>query len=121
MSEAPPPDLSKATQLEDLSFRCEGLNVRWITMALQTVLSETLQRITVHPGATYRMYPIGEAVRQEWRDLDRLLVQFWTSRPICPKIVYAVRKGNLLGGLGRLAPSLLPELTQREAVDLVEE
>ena len=31
-----------ATKLEDLSFRCEEANARWITMALQTVQSENL-------------------------------------------------------------------------------
>jgi hypothetical protein len=69
-------------------------------MALQTVQSENLQRITVRPGATYRMYPIGEAVRQEWRDLDRLLVRFWTSRPICLKDCVRGEEGESFGRFG---------------------
>jgi hypothetical protein len=116
MSGAPQFDLSKATKLEDLSFRCNGPNVEQITTALQTVQSTNLQQITI------RLYlvvanPVVEAVRQEWQDLDRLLVQFWTSRLIRPKIMYAAGKeGNDLKGL---ASSLLPELTRRGAVDLI--
>jgi hypothetical protein len=115
MHQAPLLDLSKVTQLEDLSFRCEGPNVRWIVMALQTVQSKNLQRITVHPPT---VCSIGEAARQEWRDLDRLLVRFWTSRPI--HLAFAARKGYPSGGLGDRAPGLLPELMRRGAADLVE-
>ena len=117
MPQAPLLDLSKVTQLEDLSFRYEGSNVRWIIMALQTVQSKSLQRITVRPHVAFR-YSIEEVARQEWRDLDRLLVRFWTLRQI--HLVVVARKWYPLGGLGDHAPSLLPELMQRGAVDLIE-
>jgi hypothetical protein len=84
-------------------------------MTLETVQSKDLRQITIHSYGTFASL-IGEAARQEWRNLDRLLVQFWTSRSIRPKIVY--REGK---GLNDLVPSLLPELTGRGAVDLVED
>jgi hypothetical protein len=56
-------------------------------MALQTVESKNLQQITIH-YPTILTGTIEEAVHQaqEWQELDRLLVQFWTSRSIRPKI-----------------------------------
>ena len=48
-------------------------------------------------------------------ELDRLLVQFWVTHSIRPRVVNAAGKG--LRGYG---PSLLPELTRRGLVDLVE-
>ena len=47
-----------------------------------------------------------------------MLVQFWTSHAIRPKIEYeAGEEGEDLKGL---APGLLPELTRRQVVDLLE-
>jgi hypothetical protein len=118
MSRRPPLDLSKATKLRDLSFRCERPNTRRITMALQSVKSENLRQITIHPSGTFAR-PIGPAEPREWHDLDRLLVQFWTSHSIRPTIRY--KAGERGRDFGRLARLLLPELTERGLVDLVAE
>ena len=48
-------------------------------------------------------------------DLDRLLVQFWDSRSIRPKVV-TEKKGKR-----DWAGYLLPEITKRGIIDLVEE
>ena len=85
-------------------------------MALRTVRSRNLQQITIHLYTTSANL-ITEAVRQEWQDLDRLLLQFWTSHSICPKITYEVDKRG--DDLRASAPGLLPELTKRGLVDLV--
>ena len=100
-------------------------------MALQTVQSKNLQWITISPCATITDLPrirnhppltianmVGETVRQERQDLDRLLVQFWTSHSIHPRITYEA--GSVGSELGALLPSLLPELTRRGLVDFVE-
>jgi hypothetical protein len=87
-------------------------------MALQTVQSKNLQQITINP---YGIFPskIGGKVRQEWQELDHMLLQFWTSHSIRPRIKYnAGNAGD--DDLGVLAPSLFPELTRRGAVDLIE-
>ena len=113
-SERPPLDLSKATKLKKLLFRCGDPNVQRITMTLETVQSKNLRQITIHSHCTFTRL-IEETARQEWRNLDRLLVQFWTSHSIRPNIVHEMGKG------GRdLASSLLPELTRSGVVDLVE-
>jgi hypothetical protein len=112
----PPLDLSKVTKLKDLSFLFRGSNVQRITMALQSVKSENLRQITIHP---YQI-PANEieaTKRRQWQDLDRLLVQFWTSHSIRPMIKYKAREGER--DFRGLAPSLLPELMGRGLVDLV--
>jgi hypothetical protein len=116
-SGTPPLDLSKATKLKDISLRCNGPNVQPFAMALQTVQSKRLQQITIQPCGAF-VYPVEETVLQELQDLDRTLVQFWTSHSDSSK-------DHVCGGEGKndlrgLAPSLLPELTRRGAVDLVE-
>jgi len=64
------------------------------------------------PGA------IDDVIHQEWKDLDRLFVQFWTSHSIHPQVMNAAGwededfRGN--------AQVLLPESTRREIVGLVE-
>jgi len=112
-------DLSKATKLKHLRFLRTRIKstVRWITMTLQTVDSKTLQSITIDPHSAIPE-TVEEEVYQEWQDLDRLLVQFWTSHSIRPKVKYVPRWGE-----GRElrddAQILLPELTKRGLVDLV--
>ena len=61
---------------------------------------------------------VEEMVRQEWQDLDHLLVQFRTSRSILVGIVcdVEVREEDLRDYI----PGLLPELTRRGLVDVVE-
>jgi len=113
----PPLDLSKATKLKDLTFMCVGLKIQPTVMALQTVESKTLQRIIIHPHTATIRDPIGEAA-QGWQDLDRLLVQFWTSRSVRPQLLYGRDKGGQ--DLKDRAPSLLPESTRRGLVGLVE-
>jgi hypothetical protein len=110
-------DFSKATKLKELVFRCGEPNVQRIVMALQTVQSKSLQQITIHPYGAFAI-PVKEAVRQEWQDLDHLLVQFWTSLSIRPRIACEAGIGG--DNLRAYVPNLLPELTRRGLVDLVE-
>jgi len=81
-------------------------------VSLQTVGSKNLQQITIHPHPTALT---GTEVRQEWQNLDHLLVRFWTSHSIRPRILYK-------GGRETRdhASSMLPELTRRGLVDLVD-
>jgi hypothetical protein len=116
VSKLPPLDLSKATKLKDVQFRCGMPSIQWVTVALQSIKYKDIERITIN-CYVHLENPVGETARQEWRDLDRLLVHFWTAHSIRPKIMYEAREeGNDLGGF---APGLLPELTRRQAVDLL--
>ena len=85
-------------------------------MALQTVGSENLRQITIYPYTKTSDHPIEEAARQDWRDLDLLLVRLWTSRSIRPRLMYGPDAGGKEAG--DYAPSLLPELTRRGVIDL---
>ena len=109
-------DLSKLTGLKEVVLM-SGPNVRWITMTLQTAESTNLQRIIIHFPAPLRASD-EELFHREWQDLDYALLQLWTSRSVRPRIEHG-------GGLSwcelrKLAPRLLPELTSRGVVDLVE-
>jgi len=112
------PDLSKASKLKDLMFLCGGTNINWITAALRTVGSKHLQHITIRLHTATLRGTTEEMDHREWQDLDRLLVQFWTSHSIRPRLVHSP---NSVGRNVRdRAPSFLPELTRRGLVDMVE-
>jgi len=86
-------------------------------MALQTIGSKDLQQITLRPNHYAFRHSIQETVHRERGDLDRLLVQFRTSRSR-PKIVYEMEMDE--EDLGRYTSSLLPELAMRGLVDMVQ-
>ena len=114
-------DLSKATKLKHVKFLRQRTRstVQWITTTLQTVESKNLESITIFPFDKSLPETVEEQAYQEWQDLDRLLVQFWASHSIRPQLAYvAGRRGTK--DLGGDAPKLLPELTRRGLVDLVE-
>jgi len=111
-----PHDLSKATKLKHVWFPQTGLwsSVQWITMTLQTVKSKNLRSITIYADH-FVPVRVWEAARQEWNDLDQLLVQFWSTHSIRPRVMHPAGRD-----LRDRVRSLLPELTRRELVDLVE-
>ena len=94
-----------------------GPSVQWITATLHTVERKTIRDITIYP---FDALPetIEQAVCEEWRELDRLLVQFGTSRSIRPRVAYVAE--NEGRDMRDYVPSLLPELTRRGLVDLIE-
>ena len=95
---------------------CSGLP--WRSGRLRTVESISLQRIALWPCATTFVRTVPEAVRQEWREIDRLLVQFWFSRSIRPKVTRGMEV--LEGSRSRDHElRLMPKLARRGLVDLV--
>lgn len=114
-----PLDLSKVTKLKDVEFRLHRPEPQWTIMSLRTAQSQNLRQITITIDSLVAFIgPVGEVIHHQWRDLDRLLVQLWTSRSIIPKVRYERR--NRRDDMGDLAPSLLPELASRGAVSVVE-
>ena len=112
----PPIDLSKVLRLKDVQFDWTTLNVQWITLTLETAKSKNLRQIRLHSSVEF-VKSIGEEIRQEWRDLDRLLVQLWTSHSIRPKFTFSGRVES--DNLKKVVPSLLPELTSKGAADVI--
>jgi len=123
-------DLSGATRLKDAAFRYESHNIDWITSALRTITSEhqDFQQITIYIPRLrlWTLFTIdadgeatfGEPFRGQWLDLDRLLVQFWESRSIrpriCPRLEEECRDAEIC------LKFLLPEITKRGVFDLFE-
>ena len=109
----PPLDLSKLTRLRGVLFGCGQLGAQWITRTLQTAESPNLEQVIIRYETL-----TAQSVYREWQGLDHLLLQFWTSRSIRPKIGY--RRGKDIRGLRELVPKLLPELTSRGVIYLIE-
>jgi hypothetical protein len=118
------------TKLKDVVFRPAPRKVKWVTTALQTITPKhrDLQQISI-----WTLYPsfvcnagvytdvkgaVGEAGYGEWLDLDRFLVQLWESRSIRPKVACTPRQTRQ--ELVDLIECLLPEITKRGIIDLVE-
>lgn len=119
-SRVPPPlDLSGITKLKNLELRWGDPNIQWIVMSLSTVKSESLQQITITIGlyASF-IHPVEASTNREWRDLDHLLIQLWTSRSILPRIKYQKRNGE--DKVGELLSELLPKLASRGVVGAFE-
>ena len=101
-------------------FRCGGPDVQWIATTLHTVEPKNLQQISIAlPGPALISHTTLETVQREWVDLDCLLVQFWTSHSLRPKVMYEPTKRGR--DLRNHVARLLPELTRRGVIDLVED
>jgi len=118
-------DLSKATKLRDVVFRPQSSSVEWITAAFKTTTPNhrELQKISIgfpYFSGSLDVDTISQSTSfREWLDLDRLLVQFWESRSTGPKVTCAVWDGRKRDVRG-CVECLLPELTRRGAIGLVE-
>ena len=117
-------NLSKATKLRDVVFRSGSQGVEWITIALQTIAPQhqDLRTISIHLPSHLAAFDVdsnikktlGEVTSGRWSDLDYLLVQFWESRSIRPRVgCLRGRKQNIDYCIG----CLLPEVTKRGIVD----
>ena len=111
-------DISVATKLNQLVFQCNWPTVKWVIMLLQTANSKDLRQITVRLNPRNFGHVVYETIRREWGDLDRLLVQLWTSHSIRPKVTWGPRPGR--EDMRAYVSRLLPELDRRGLVDLVE-
>lgn len=99
-------------------------------MALQTVTSEhkDLQQISIHVYYNFTLNGVGASIRQtvgettygRWSDLDHLLIQFWESRSIHLKITYTCASQDERKEAINCVSCLLPKVTGRRVIDLVE-
>jgi len=121
-------DYSKATKLEDASFRPRSLSVAWVITALQTITSRhrDLRQISIHAPWSLNNTDADAIAEQtvevtgQLLELDRLLVHFWESRSVRPRVVCAM----LEEGDQRMkycVRYLLPEITKRGIVDLIDQ
>jgi hypothetical protein len=119
--ESPLSDLSKATKLNDVTFRLGSWSVKWIVRVLQTITTEhrDIQQISIRIPffltlVHVPMRTIEERAPGQWPGLDQFLVQLWESRSIRPRVVYTARRD-----MRDLAGRLLPEISKRGIIDLI--
>ena len=102
-------DLSHTVKLKGVEFHLERPTVQWIVTTLQTARTRHLQQITIVSVATFNL--IEEMDRQEWQDLDHLLVRLWTSHSIITKMKCARARGRMV--LREAVRILLPQLVSK--------
>ena len=123
-------DLSRATRLEGVAFRYNGSkDLNWVIRTLRTITPEHrhLRQISIYVPSRLTSFDVGANIGQtiggtitrQWLDLDHLLVQFWESRLIRPR-VECVRLGQRRQSAEYCVGGLLPETTKRGIIDLVE-
>ena len=114
--EIPSLDLSKAIKLKDVLFHYH-MNIQWVTAAIKTIKSKNLRQITILSNTRIPISgQVREAVRQEWQDLDHVLVQLWISHSVRPVLMY---QGEPEADNSRaIAQNLLPELTRRGIINV---
>jgi len=120
-------DFSNALKLNEVVFWVGILSAVWMTLALETITPahRDFHHITIHVSAYLPSIANPTNLREtlgafygQWMDLDRLLVQFWESRGIRPKVGCNVsKKGNV--AMFEYIGCLLPEVTKRGIVELV--
>lgn len=97
---------------------CKEPGIKWITTVLRAAGIKKLQTITlVLPHYAVDAGFTSVLVQREWWDLDLLLVQFWTSRPLRLKFMY--KRSDGLKYLEDNVARLLPESRGRGIVSLV--
>ena len=110
-------DLSNTPKLKDIKFTFRNPDVNWVTQALQTVDINDLQSVSlkVNLRVISRARGLG-TVELGWENLDRLLVQFWTSTSLRPKLTC---RSSLLEQADQrdIVAGLLPESMGRGIVD----
>jgi hypothetical protein len=113
-------DLSRTTRLKDVVFRWGALSAEWVITTLQTISPkhQDLRQITIevpHHFTRLNVGAIGDTALGQWLDLDRLLVQFWESRSIRPRVVCSMgqNRSDCVG-------CLLPEITKRGLIDPIQ-
>jgi len=122
-------DLSKATKLRDTVFRLGSLRVEWINVALKTITPDhrDLRQISIYLPSFLTSFrvgvdirrSIGQATSRGWSDLDHLLVQFWESCSVRPRIGCEKEGEQYRRSTEYCIGSLLPEITKRGIVDPV--
>jgi hypothetical protein len=123
-------NLSKAIKLKDVIFRLNSWSVQWVITVLQTISPEhrDLRQIAVWPSYYLTLFGFGGNVRRalgevdygEWLDLDRLLVQLWESYSIWPVAAVFTKQVEGTDCMRDCIGCLLPEITNRGIIDVVE-
>ena len=116
------------SKLKSIVFRCGYSSSEWVATTLETITPQhrDLQQIAIHPdiwdddGDDIFESIVDTDPGAQWLDVDRLLVQFWDSRSIRSKFMYLPMAGNEKVEIRDRAGRLLPELTKRGIIDLVE-
>ena len=118
--------LHQSTKLREVTFTLGPFSVEWVPTTLKTIASKhkDLQEILFENCACHTSLNllidattrVGERLRREWIDIDRVLVQLWELHAVRVNVAYSGREEEtarkFIGGL-------LPGTTERGIVGLV--
>lgn len=127
-------DLTPATKLRNIEFRCETLKIEWVARTLETITSkhQDLRQVSIKIPSDLAYLTAQNCAKiqrrieeanpgMRWSDLDRLLIKLRESHAIRTTVVYPKPEiGEGAKDLMGRAAYLLPELTKKGMVDLVE-
>ena len=113
-------DLSKATNLKEVTLRFITPNIPWITAVLKTLKPENkaLQKISIScPIFSAKSVPLRE--KEKWAALDCTLDEFCESRSCGVKIIFSRVKDMEEWECKEFKRVFLPEMAGRKLVDLI--
>jgi hypothetical protein len=115
---APPVNFSKATKLKEIMFKFHRRHTAWVVSTLKTITSDhrDLQHILIYfPFSARDM--VDEDTYNQWRDLDRILVQLWESHAIRVNPIFDAGEEKR-EGVSEWVGALLPEANKRGMIGM---
>lgn len=118
-------DLSKAIKLKEVAFRFNRLHVIWVTESLKTITTEhnDLQQISIYIPFCLdkffgRLAARASGTHQQWKELDKVLVQLWESRAIHAKVICNAKERRR-EDMCEFIEGRLPEMRRKRGIQVV--
>ena len=126
-----PIDISRGTNLKNVTFRCESWDSAWVVLTLKTITPEHRNLRCISLDIPFTNYDITDPEDRKivdwyekvnpytrWSEIDRILVQFSELHPI--RLELSCPRSETKRRVKDLAEYLFPEMTRRKIVDFVE-
>ena len=105
-------DLSRVTRLRGVELRCKRPNALWISQALRTIKSKSIEQVSLDISLE-----VFWGAPRAWLDLDSLLVQLWDLHSLRIKITHESPGSSAYGR--EKVERLLPQVIGRRVAEVV--